>query len=1417
MITLERLRLVNWHNFDDAVIDIGSRCLLAGDNGSGKSTVIDAIQYVMAANLRMAKFNSAAEERRGGGRDLMGYVRCKVGSETSEYRRGDTVSHIMLEWSGPAKGEGFSCGVCVEAYRDNHYTEHFWTGGVSIADVSVRGDKDAPLMFRQFRDRLAAEQKIEVWENKRLYIRDLTNRLGVWKRQADVNPYLDSLTRSIGFKPLDSIDQFVCDFILEENPVSIQDMKQNLENYKEADREARAASAKIGCLKKICAKAAEWRNYDGLILKQEYLKLKIELENERQRKESAAAELAATENKLDFVVREIASLAQKRLDLEQELRAVDMSLAANDAHRLYEEINARIGRIKNDLAREEERSDNYHSLKAQCEALLGRALSEDFDAENAALSEEAKKYQDEKYLAGKQKEEAAEKLRDIRAELADIERGILRYPDAPRELRAALEKTGIAAFFLAEAAEVIDAAWVDAVEGWLNTRRFAVLVDPAEFQVALEVYDRLPRSVAGAFLPNIAKMRGAQVKLGSLAEVVKAEGYARLYLDYTLGRVMRADIGSLKTYESAVTKECMTYTSHTASRIKEEVYRRHYLGRAALEERKKVLDAEAVETEAALATAEKAEREAALREDCCNRVLRFLPKLESLFPAITALSALKEDLTQAEAELAKLDTQSFRELEARRKELDGQLELLKTDNDRKQTQKGSLQTKVENYRNDLDRYTQAEEERTEAVKTFGGAHPLMLAECEAYAEEKLAASTIEKLSATYEATLTGFKTRTDSLKKEYAKLVRDYEAEFHYLLGMEPGENAEAETLLKRLETSELPAYREKIARAYEDAEKEFKDHFISRLNEHIEEAKESFNEINEILRTMLFGRDQYRFTLEELSERRGQIQVIREAAKIPALEEGGLFAQLVDPREREAAETLFKKILTSPLDSKELRDICDYRTYFHYDIRIRETDNIDDATGAAVELSLSKVLKEKSGGESQTPYYVAIAASFYRFYKGRPENAVRLVVFDEAFNRMDDERIGKILAFYNNLNLQLVISAPPEKIEAIGDCRTALRLRSINIFPNFDAAPPDEKESYLEAAEALEKRGLLTLKWEKRGEGERIKTVTCDNVEKLFEALGAQNPAEAAACVRAELAALLRGTKTEWMRRFLDAAIAGIDRARVAAGFLADAEERRRLFTAFRFIDALNAAPQTELLERVFSIRCFGDSKIFETSVKKRLLDILRRHADFEDDTPEDDVLRFIGIARYPEYFEFRGPLVFTIRDNPCTSRTDFFPLVGGGALSTVDLDQGALSLPQSLERVISIENKANYFDYLARNNDERELALYHGGQYSPARGRFFRAVSAAMPPACEWRHWGDIDYGGFSMLARLRREIRPDVRPWRMDTDTLAAHRAVPVQPAYVERLASLLAEPLLADCRDVLGYMIEHRVRLEQEALL
>ena len=45
---------------------------------------------------------------------------------------------------------------------------------------------------------------------------------------------------------------------------------------------------------------------------------------------------------------------------------------------------------------------------------------------------------------------------------------------------------------------------------------------------------------------------------------------------------------------------------------------------------------------------------------------------------------------------------------------------------------------------------------------------------------------------------------------------------------------------------------------------------------------------------------------------------------------------------------------------------------------------------------------------------------------------AIGLVMFDEAFNNMDDERIGGVLEFLRRLPLQIIIAAPPDKIQYI-------------------------------------------------------------------------------------------------------------------------------------------------------------------------------------------------------------------------------------------------------------------------------------------------------------------------------------------------------------------------------------------------
>lgn len=76
MKQLTRIRLINWHYFENETISLHGSTLITGENTAGKSTVLDAIQLVLTTNTR--RFNIAANEKSS--RSLKGYVRCKTGN-----------------------------------------------------------------------------------------------------------------------------------------------------------------------------------------------------------------------------------------------------------------------------------------------------------------------------------------------------------------------------------------------------------------------------------------------------------------------------------------------------------------------------------------------------------------------------------------------------------------------------------------------------------------------------------------------------------------------------------------------------------------------------------------------------------------------------------------------------------------------------------------------------------------------------------------------------------------------------------------------------------------------------------------------------------------------------------------------------------------------------------------------------------------------------------------------------------------------------------------------------------------------------------------------------------------------------------------------------------------------------------------
>ena len=72
MIELKRLRLINWHNFENVTFDCARLTYMIGVNAVGKTTILDAIHYCLTTNRN---FNALGNKKSG--RTLQGSVHAK--------------------------------------------------------------------------------------------------------------------------------------------------------------------------------------------------------------------------------------------------------------------------------------------------------------------------------------------------------------------------------------------------------------------------------------------------------------------------------------------------------------------------------------------------------------------------------------------------------------------------------------------------------------------------------------------------------------------------------------------------------------------------------------------------------------------------------------------------------------------------------------------------------------------------------------------------------------------------------------------------------------------------------------------------------------------------------------------------------------------------------------------------------------------------------------------------------------------------------------------------------------------------------------------------------------------------------------------------------------------------------------------
>ena len=360
--------------------------------------------------------------------------------------------------------------------------------------------------------------------------------------------------------------------------------------------------------------------------------------------------------------------------------------------------------------------------------------------------------------------------------------------------------------------------------------------------------------------------------------------------------------------------------------------------------------------------------------------------------------------------------------------------------------------------------------------------------------------------------------------------------------------------------------------------------------------------------------------------------------------------------------------------------------------------------------------------------------------------------------------------------------------------------------FPEYDIDNHFVRSDINETVIAMKAEGLIDFEWFRGEENHIIKRLwlNVERIDSAYQAADRRSAKAVAFAVIRELEQEIDAVSTEWMIAYYSETKEYIqEKIQLGSRISADGNERRNLFHMLRFIDGNSL---TSLTERVFSEKCFGDSKFFETKMKSTLLSIMRKHISREMNDAE--LLQSIGISRYPEPLELRG--------NTLVNGNNMNALKGGFCIYSNDIEVANILIPDNVERILTIENRANFFAY---QKAEDELMIYHGGQYSPAKKRLFEKIAAAMPENCIWYHWGDIDLGGFSMLLRLRKEIMPSIQTYRMSKNELIAFQSFTqsFSKEYAEKLRKLSEQEQLSDCRECINYMLEHHIKLEQETML
>ncbi len=645
----------------------------------------------------------------------------------------------------------------------------------------------------------------------------------------------------------------------------------------------------------------------------------------------------------------------------------------------------------------------------------------------SAFSEVKKLIQDN--LTDKKAELASitQRIEQLSKEIKDLERNKITYDRNVITLKEAIEHEFSArgidseVRILSDLLEISNSKWQDAVEGYLNSQRFHIIVEPQYYDLAAEVYARNKSRIHTAAVVNTAKLKtDISPDDNSLASVVICKNiHAHAYVCYLLGRVIMCEnVSQLKEHNIAITQGCMLYQGNALRKINPEIYRMPYIGKYALVQQLKLKKEEYEEKsnqQKELSEQKEIYKDASETLDKC-----IFEILKDVIGAPVKYKIVNEEIRHLERKLqeAKKDP-TFLQLEMQSDEMGKQLKDLRKDLynkkdkiSRSNFEKEQLIKEIKHFENEINSI------KAEIDELVRGNESELSDANKKYEENKKTKSA--------DTIFSNYQPRKSELSKQKTNCITTLIGMQAQYKNCEMGKGIEMMTAYTEeyntLAKHDLIRYEEKLRVIRDNCETEFRESFLAKMRENIENAVYLFKELNKTLKPIYYGNDSYRFDWTADKRKKRLYEMIMSDFNLGGF---NLFSTQFDEKYHDEMDELFTKLTVSDQRGDDIiSEYTDYRSYLDYDIEIV---SIDGKTQ-----KFSKIYREKSGGETQTPYYVAIAASFVQMYS--IGETIRIIMLDEAFDKMDEERIESMINFFKTQDLQIILAAPSSRLELIGE-----------------------------------------------------------------------------------------------------------------------------------------------------------------------------------------------------------------------------------------------------------------------------------------------------------------------------------------------------------------------------------------------